>query len=251
MARACSLQAMQNPTGQMMPPPNPEDLSLDRQISRMPPEARKKELLLKAIEYFSEEGFDGGTRALAKRIGITQPLIYRYFPSKEDLINEVYQAVYLAQWKDGWTELLRRRDLALRDRLTAFYHDYTRAIFNRPWMRIFFFAGLKGLDINTRYINRVIENLLIPICHEARATFRLEHDAPVTAAELDLVWLMHGTIFYQGIREHIYLLPGQIDHDRSAATAIDMYLGVAASVIQPGIAADIAATQSGGGSDSP
>ena len=157
-----------------METPNPEALSADRHISRMPPEARKKELLAKAIEYFSEEGFDGGTRALAKRIGITQPLIYRYFTSKEDLINEVYQAVYLAQWKDEWTELLRRRDLPLRDRLTAFYQDYTRAIFNRPWMRIFFFAGLKGLDINTRYINRVIDHLLIPICEEARAAIAFE-----------------------------------------------------------------------------
>jgi AcrR family transcriptional regulator len=225
-------------TGRIVETPNPEALSADRHISRMPPEARKKELLAKAIEYFSEEGFDGGTRALAKRIGITQPLIYRYFTSKEDLINEVYQAVYLAQWKDEWTELLRRRDLPLRDRLTAFYQDYTRAIFNRPWMRIFFFAGLKGLDINTRYINRVIDHLLIPICEEARAAVGLAHDGPVTAAELDLVWLMHGTIFYQGIREHIYQLPGRIDHDRSAATAIDMYLGVAESVIRSSIAAD-------------
>jgi AcrR family transcriptional regulator len=104
-------------TGRIVETPNPEALSADRHFSRMPPEARKKELLAKAIEYFSEEGFDGGTRALAKRIGITQPLIYRYFTSKEDLINEVYQAVYLAQWKDEWTELLRRRDLPLRDNI--------------------------------------------------------------------------------------------------------------------------------------
>jgi len=202
-----------------------------RRSARMPPEARKSEVLARAIEFFSEEGFDGGTRALAKRIGITQPLIYRYFPSKDDLINEVYAAVYLAQWKDAWTTQLCDRDLPLRVRLAAFYHDYTRVIFNRTWMRIFFFAGLKGLDINTRYINRVISNLLAPICREARASFGRESDAAVTEAELELVWLMHGTIFYQGIREHIYCLPGRIDHDRSAETAIDMYLGVAEAVI--------------------
>jgi AcrR family transcriptional regulator len=211
------------------------DLSLERQISRMPPEARKKELLAKAIEYFSEEGFDGGTRELAKRIGITQPLIYRYFPSKEDLINEVYQAVYLSQWKDDWTALLRNRDLPLRERLTAFYHDYTGAIFNRAWMRIFFFAGLKGLDINTRYLNRVIDNLLIPICQEARASVGLAHDAPVAAAELDLVWLMHGAVFYQGIRRHIYQLPGEVDYDRAAATAIEMYLGTVEGVARAAV----------------
>ena len=200
-----------------------------RRTVRMAPKARKDELLARAIEFFSEEGFDGGTRALAKRIGITQPLIYRYFPSKDDLINEVYNAVYMAQWKDGWTTMLGDRTLPLPDRLTAFYHDYSRTIFNRTWMRIFFFAGLKGLDINTRYINRVISNLLVPICLETRASLGVASDTPVTAHELELVWLMHGAIFYQGIREHVYGLPGLIDHDRMAETAIKMYLSVAAS----------------------
>lgn len=208
-----------------------------RRTVRMTPKARKDELLARAIEFFSEEGFDGGTRALAKRIGITQPLIYRYFPSKEDLINEVYNAVYMAQWKDGWTTMLGDRALPLHDRLTAFYHDYSRTIFNRTWMRIFFFAGLKGLDINTRYINRVISNLLVPICVETRASLGLASDAPVTARELELVWLMHGSIFYQGIREHVYGLPGLIDHDRLVETAIKMYLGVVATEVPAALAA--------------
>jgi AcrR family transcriptional regulator len=208
-----------------------------RRTVRMSPKARKDELLARAIEFFSEEGFDGGTRALAKRIGITQPLIYRYFPSKDDLINEVYNAVYMAQWKDSWTTMLGDRSLPLHDRLTAFYHDYSRTIFNRTWMRIFFFAGLKGLDINTRYINRVISNLLVPICLETRASLGLASDAPVTSRELELVWLMHGAIFYQGIREHVYGLPGLIDHDRLVETAIKMYLGIAATELAAAIAA--------------
>jgi AcrR family transcriptional regulator len=200
-----------------------------RRTIRMSPKERKDELLARAIEFFSEEGFDGGTRALARRIGITQPLIYRYFPSKEDLINEVYNAVYMSQWNDDWTPMLRNRRLPLHDRLTSFYQDYSRTIFNRTWMRIFFFAGLKGLDINTRYINQVISNLLEPICLEARMSFGLRSDDPVMPRELDLVWLMHGAIFYQGVREHIYGLPGQIDHDRLAQTAIKMYLNLAAT----------------------
>jgi AcrR family transcriptional regulator len=208
-----------------------DDAAAGRRSVRMPPEQRKRALLEQAIAYFSEEGFDVGTRELAKRMGITQPLIYRYFPSKEDLINEVYRAVYLAQWQDGWTLALRRRDVDFAERLTAFYRDYTRAIFNRPWMRIFFFAALKGLDINTRYIERVVTHLLVPIAEEARAAFGLAADRPVTTAELDLVWTMHGAIFYQGIREHVYQLPGAIDHDRSAAIAIAMYLGCAEAEI--------------------
>jgi AcrR family transcriptional regulator len=204
--------------------------------ARKPPEARKAELLAQAIDYFSQEGFDGGTRELARRIGITQPLIYRYFPSKDDLINEVYSAVYLSQWKDAWTEGLRDRSTPLRDRLMTFYADYTATIFNRTWMRIFFFAGLKGLDINTRYIGRVVSHLLTPICREARASIGADADGPITPAEIELAWTMHGAIFYQGIREHVYGLPDRIDYAAATSAAVDMYLRLAPDVIAKTIA---------------
>src|SRR6185437_10919962 len=62
---------------------------------RLSPDDRRKEFVAKAAEFFSEEGFAGGTRDLARRLGVTQPLLYRYFPSKDDLIKEVYRTVYL------------------------------------------------------------------------------------------------------------------------------------------------------------
>src|SRR3954447_5408298 len=62
---------------------------------RLPPDDRRKECVAKATEFFSKEGFGGGTRDLARRLGVTQPLLYRYFPSKDDLIKEVYRTVYL------------------------------------------------------------------------------------------------------------------------------------------------------------
>ncbi|HEY0912661.1 MAG TPA: helix-turn-helix domain-containing protein, partial [Bradyrhizobium sp.] len=54
---------------------------------RLSPDDRRKEFVAKATEFFSEEGFGGGTRDLARRLGVTQPLLYRYFPSKDDLIK--------------------------------------------------------------------------------------------------------------------------------------------------------------------
>lgn len=219
-----------------------------RRTTRMTPEERKRTLLDKAVDYFAEEGFDGGTRGLARQMGITQPLIYRYFPSKDDLINEVYRAVYLSQWKDGWTAILRDRARPLKARLTDFYASYNPAVFRRPWMRIFFFAGLRGLDINQRYVNRVLANVLVPICEEMRAELGIDTDAPVTEAELDLVWMMHGAIFYQGIREHIYRVEARVDHARNARLGIAMYLAVAAEEVPRAVAA---ATGRGSGDQQP
>ncbi len=204
----------------------------DRKPKRLSPEERKRRLLEKAIDYFSEEGFEGGTRELARQLGITQPLIYRYFSTKADLINEVYHAVYVSQWNDDWTRAIETRDRPMQDRLHAFYRSYTTAIFNRRWMRIFFFAGLKGLDINTRYIRRVSAHLLQPICREMRAELGFDPQAPLAQAELDLVWMMHGLVFYQGIREHIYKVPDPVNHGFSIEVAVDMYVNKARSIIE-------------------
>ncbi len=217
---------------------NPETPVADspRRTARMAPEDRKKGLVDKAADFFSEEGFDAGTRQLARQIGVTQPLIYRYFASKEDLINAVYRRVYLGQWQESWQAGLRDRSQPLRARLLAFYCTYTPVVFNRRWMRIFFFAGLKGLDINTRYLARVREELLIPICEEMRLELGIVSTLPITRAESELVWLMHGMIFYQGIREQIYRSVQAVDYDFAVNTAIDMYLQKAPTLVAEAVA---------------
>src|SRR5579863_4737171 len=92
---------------------------------RLSPDDRRKEFVAKATEFFSEEGFGGGTRALARRLGVTQPLLYRYFPSKDDLIKEVYRTVYLEPFDSNWEKLLADRSRTVRDRLQEFYRAYT------------------------------------------------------------------------------------------------------------------------------
>src|SRR5207247_9833454 len=88
---------------------------------RLSPDDRRREFVAKATEFFSEEGFGGGTRALARRLGVTQPLLYRYFPSKDDLIKEVYRTVYLDPLETGWEKLLRDRSRPIARSLPHLY----------------------------------------------------------------------------------------------------------------------------------
>src|ERR1700739_4475912 len=104
---------------------------------RLSPDDRRNEFVAKATEFFSEEGFGGGTCDLARRLGVTQPLLYRYFPSKDDLIKEVYRTVYLEPFGDGWEKLLGDRSRPLPERLKEFYDAYTNIIFSRTWLRIY------------------------------------------------------------------------------------------------------------------
>lgn len=192
---------------------------------RLPSAERRQEFILKAIDFFAEEGFESSTRGLAKRLGVTQPLLYRYFPSKDDLISEVYDAVYVKRWEPEWGDLLRDRSRPLSDRLNEFYNVYTDVIFNREWMRIFLFSGLKGVDINRRYLGLVRTRILEPIIAEARHEAGLPN-APATDSQIEFVWTMHGGIFYYGVRKLIYESNVSDDKATVIATAIEALLAV-------------------------
>jgi AcrR family transcriptional regulator len=191
---------------------------------RLSPEDRRREFVAKATEFFSEEGFGGGTRALARRLGVTQPLLYRYFPSKDDLIKEVYRTVYLDPLETGWEKLLTDRTRPLRDRLQEFYRAYTDAIFTRKWLRIYLYSGLKGLDINRWYVGMVRDKILTRIIRECRHEVGLAVQSKPSAAELELAWVFHGGIFYYGVRKYIYESPVLEDKERIISDALDVFL---------------------------
>jgi AcrR family transcriptional regulator len=191
---------------------------------RLSPDDRRKEFVAKATEFFSEEGFGGGTRDLARRLGVTQPLLYRYFPSKDDLIKEVYRTVYLEPFDVGWDKLLADRSRPIRDRLQEFYGAYTKVIFTRKWLRIYLYSGLKGLDINRWYLSVVRDKVLVRIIKECRHEAGLPAHSKPTASEMEMAWLFHSGIFYYGVRKYIYEAPVQVDKEQMISDALDAFL---------------------------
>lgn len=198
---------------------------------RLMPKDRRRQILEAAISYFAEVGFDGGTRDLARRLGVTQPLIYRYFHSKEELIRQVYEEVYLGRWRSEWEVLIADRSLPLRARLVLFYQRYTEVIFAPEWMRIYLFAGLRGLGINRWWITFVESHVLQRICEELRIANDLPPaaDVPIDEAEIDFLWIVHGGIFYNGMRRHVYNAEPHLDLARTIEISVDgMIAGFAA-----------------------
>ncbi|WP_295850667.1 TetR/AcrR family transcriptional regulator [Tardiphaga sp.] len=195
---------------------------------RLSPEDRRKDFIRQATEFFADEGFNGGTRELARRLGVTQPLLYRYFPSKDDLIKEVYRTVYLEPLESGWEKKLTDRSRPIRERLQQFYNAYTDVIFTRNWLRIYLFSGLKGLDINRSYVSVVGDKILTRIIKECRFEAGLSTRAKPTPSEIEMAWVFHGGIFYYGVRKYIYESPVLESKEEMIAAALDVYLaGVA------------------------
>ncbi len=175
----------------------PRDVSVDsRRGRRLSPSEREKCIAAAAVTFFSTHGFDGQTRELAAALGITQPLLYRYFPSKEALIERVFQDVFVGRWDPFWEELIIDRKMDLEARLTQFYVSYASVILTPEWVRLFTLAGLKGLDFNGRYLQMLHKRIFEIIVGELRYEFGRPSliTAPSSDLEIEMIWSLHASI---------------------------------------------------------
>ncbi|UPJ71884.1 TetR/AcrR family transcriptional regulator [Bradyrhizobium sp. 187] len=191
---------------------------------RLPFPERKELIVEKAAEFFAEFGFNATTRELADSLKITQPLLYKYFKTKEDLIEHVYKRVFLDVWDAYWDDLLVDRTRPIQDRLVDFYIRYTDVIMNRAWMRIYLFAGLKDVGITSSYIKlveeRIIRRIAIEVClsKDIRLTARNEHRF------LEVAWNLQGSIFYYGVRKYAYGLQPRVEKITLIRDAVNIYI---------------------------
>lgn len=185
------------------------------------PSARELAIVDRAISFFSDHGLHGNTRDLARSIGVSQPLLYHYFPSKDALIARVVDRLYEDRWKPEWRDGLRRADLSLRQRLEQFYLDYAETILTREWTRILFFASLAGMDVHKRHQAVVRERALRPIARELRREFGSGRPEGVSAADLDLAQRLHSAVFQVAVRRWVFEQPPP----RSQAAAIREEIG--------------------------
>jgi AcrR family transcriptional regulator len=188
---------------------------------RLSPTDRENMILDAAMDFFTENGFSGQTRDLAKQIGISQALIFRYFGTKELLTEKVYQRVFLSRWSPSWADHLRDRSRPLRQRVKEFYRDYLVAVDDRRWIRIAMYSSLSGRDLTRRWIGRYVEDLLGVIAEEINAEFALPDGSKV---DIDFVWVLHSGFIYWLVRKHIHNTGTNILADNLVEAAVDNFL---------------------------
>jgi len=200
---------------------------------RLAPRRRAEQIVTGAVRFFAEHGFSGQTRELANELGISNGLLYRYFPSKEALIDRVFEEVFLRRWKPHWQSILTDRRRPLIERLKIFYVDYAKLPLDYEWGRIYLHAGLAGASINQRYIRIANERIFKPVMNELRREFAAPSLKKVTMTEpeLELVWSLHGSIFYIGIRKWVYHVRVPADIDAAIEQLVDSLYNNARTVI--------------------
>ncbi len=84
---------------------------------------RAAEILAAAREVFLDKGFERASVAeIAARVGVVEGLVYSYFPSKRELLNEVLRGMYLPLIADIETGFSRLQGLRSRLRFLVWRH---------------------------------------------------------------------------------------------------------------------------------
>ena len=198
-------------------------------MTRLSREAREQHILECAIEFFSERGFSGQTRELAKELGVSQPLLYRYFPSKQHLVDRVYQELFKSRWKGSWEAIIANKNLPLRERLIQFWINYNDTIFSRVWIRMFVYSGLNGGDYNRKALEELRKKIFSRIALEVRSEFgypasRLDL---VTDKEIEFIWEVHGMLFYYHQRQHVYGMKQMQTPEETVEMMVEVILATA------------------------
>jgi AcrR family transcriptional regulator len=200
---------------------------------RLTREAREKLIVEGAVRFFAEVGFGGQTRELSRQLRISQSLLFKYFPTKSQIIDRVYEEVYLSRWNPYWEVLLENKALPLRQRLVRFYSDYARRIMDYHWIRIFLYAGLLGSEINKNYLELLKSRIIYKICHAVRDEVGLPKltDDKLSERELQLIWALQGSILYLAVQRHVYRNLSDEGIDGIIEDRVDAFIHGALSVV--------------------
>lgn len=92
---------------------------------------KRGEILDAALELIAERGFHNTPVSLIASVsGVSAGIIYHYFDSKDELIQELYKEVKLDMMRnitDGYST-----DLPYRDRFDRFWHNSIRHVISHP-----------------------------------------------------------------------------------------------------------------------
>lgn len=134
---------------------------------------RRQEVLDAALELFAERGFDGtAVPEIAKRARVGAGTVYRYFESKEAIVNTLYR-----QHKQALTSSILGQldpELPPREQFRVYWHTMARFAHNHP--KAFRFLELHHHSPYLDDESRALEQQVIAI---ARATFEHLRDQQI------------------------------------------------------------------------
>jgi AcrR family transcriptional regulator len=193
---------------------------------KLPADERAREILDMALELFADKGFGASLQELADRIGVTQPLLLRYYPTKAALIDRCKQEVMGGHWRPEWRAGIADRSRPLHERIEAFYRDYLPRIYRRVWYRMFMFSAISDPGFAQAYLQQVTDEVLATMLYETRHELGYGplKRVPLHERELELAWGLHSTFAFLGMRTLVYEMAKPTQMEAMVRDQVRIYL---------------------------
>lgn len=178
---------------------------------RLSAEERRDRILEAAADFFAEFGFDGQMTDLAHRIGVAHSLIFRYFPTKQTLIEAVYDHVHLQLWARIPGDGLDALGQPLATRIEDFLLTYLEAVDNPRWVRIGLYAGLGHVSIeNKRLLTRNVAAAMDRIIDAIEQEFGYSVAASQSLRQ-EVGWHLYSSLIFWLMRKYVLDRPYEED----------------------------------------
>jgi AcrR family transcriptional regulator len=143
---------------------------------RLTADARRRRLLAAALKLFSRQGYQGTTtKQIAHAAGVTEAIVFRHFPRKEDLYWEVIATQCAVH--DGRPKLQQLlwtgSDRADADVFAAIAEDILRRnTKNRDLSRLLLFSALENHKLSHRFFRTYISEYYEVVAQRIRERIR-------------------------------------------------------------------------------
>lgn len=186
---------------------------------------RRSQILAAALDVFAELGFHGArTRDLAEKAGVSEALLFRHFPTKEDLIRAILESIGFEER----IELMEDRFMKLppREALCRLAEYNLTALRDDPRVfRVVFFGVLEVPDLAgefyRKFLSRLlaIETKLFERAFAERGAKRAARDAAIAARSF------HGSLFFYQMTGAVVRIEPLPENPKARAEAIvNLYL---------------------------
>ncbi|UJR82973.1 TetR/AcrR family transcriptional regulator [Sandaracinus amylolyticus] len=140
--------------------------------ARVPPDARRRQLIDEASRLLTEEGLDSlQISSLAERAGVSRPLVYRMFPTRQALVRAVLDDFNDAIDRRFHRALLRALPAGTIESITTAFIDASCDVIEEkgagPWLLL----DARGSDPDIARISREAFTHLLGPWQEQLATF--------------------------------------------------------------------------------
>lgn len=186
----------------------------------------RRELIIQgAQKIFAEQGFSASTRDIAASLGVTQALLYKYFPSKDALIEEVFRSRYATGAYMPDPEVLTTPGTALEKRVTQFYGELFDFLRDGS-LRLFIRAALDGYRAHDVYANELVRGSILPLVTALRAELSLPglDERKLANTEYEIAMAQHGGSVFIAIRNLVYERGPLIDVKAALAQHVRVWL---------------------------